>query len=495
MSEIITISPQEGKQSLFVASHQVADITVYGGSAGGGKSWGLCFSALQFVDNPNYRGVFFRGDKSSLFQGGGLWDEANKIYSKFKGAKPLQGDEIWVFPSGAEIHFRYLDHNNKEKLKGTQYDFIGFDELTEYTIDTFTYAFSRLRGSSGIKSHVKCTTNPEKNSWVRDFLDWWIDPITGYAIPERSGKIRWFVRVGGNFFWANTKEELIQEYPSFYPKSVMFIRASVEDNQEMLKMNPEYIANLQMQDAVEYAKLCLGNWNIDHSSYGSCIKEEDFGWYNLDTTLQRPGFFTQSYFVVDTASKINSWNDYTTIGLYAKSRWDKNWYLVNMIRKRIRFDELLKIVLSEWSHWREILSDAPPMGFYVEDKQTGQSLIDLIRSIGVPVFALRTKQKDKYTRLCAVQGYIKNQMVMLPQGKNWTKVFIEECECFRADLEHSLMRGETKPHDDQVDNLVYALCDQINNSFKPLKFGGSSDLLAMSRNNNRKIKFNILTDY
>ncbi len=504
----IIISPQKGVQELFVASHQVADITVYGGSAGGGKSWGLCFSALQFVKNSEFRGVFLRGDKNSLFQGGGLWDESKKIYSKYKEklpngnyvyAKPLAGDEKWVFPSGAEIHFRYLDHNNMEKWKGMQYDFIGFDELTEYTLDTFSYMFTRLRGSSGVKSHVKCTTNPDKNSWVRDFLDWWIDSETGYAIPSRSGKIKWFIRVNNNFVWGNTKEELKLLYPDFSPKSLMFIRASVDDNQKLLENNPEYKANLQMQNAVEYAKLCLGNWNVDYSTYGSCIKEEDFPKYDFDICLKKAGFFTKVYFVVDTASKLNSWNDYTTIGLYGKSRWDKNWYIINMIRKRLRFDELVNVVNKEWDFWRKLLQEnfhVPPFGIYIENMNNGQALIDTIRRAGIPAFELKTKQKDKYSRFYAVQGFIKANMVLIPNKKNWISVFIEECECFRADLDHALMKNEKKPHDDQVDNLVYALSDQINNNMNAPKFSSSGDVVFLANKNNyiKNKKYNIYDD-
>ena len=68
---------------------------------------------------------------------------------------------------------------------------------------------SRNRSTCGVRPYVRCSTNPDSDSWVSGFIAWWIDPDTGYAIPERSGKSRYMGRINEMIFWGDTKEEVI----------------------------------------------------------------------------------------------------------------------------------------------------------------------------------------------------------------------------------------------------------------------------------------------
>ena len=92
--------------------------------------------------------------------------------------------------------------------------------------------------------------------------------------------------------------------------------------------------------------------------------------------------------------------------------------------------------------------------FYIEDKSSGTGLIQKIkRENNIPVRAV-TPQKDKYTRVLDVVGYIESGYVNLPSNGAWVSDFVDECEKFTADNSHL--------HDDQVDTLTMAISEFKN---------------------------------
>ena len=109
---------------------------------------------------------------------------------------------------------------------------------------------------------MRATCNPDPDSFVAKLIDWWIDQDTGYPIPERSGVLRWFIRVNEKLLWADTPEELRAQYPDIPPRSFSFIASRVYDNQILLAKNPEYLANLMALPLVERERLLGGNWKI-----------------------------------------------------------------------------------------------------------------------------------------------------------------------------------------------------------------------------------------
>jgi predicted phage terminase large subunit-like protein len=125
---------------------------------------------------------------------------------------------------------------------------------------------SRNRSTCGEIPYIRATTNPDADSWVAKFISWWINQETGYPIPERDGKLRWFYRRENSLNWYNTKREAMQVNPDLAkesePKSVTFIAADVYDNPTLLKVNPSYLANLQALPLVERERLLKGNWKI-----------------------------------------------------------------------------------------------------------------------------------------------------------------------------------------------------------------------------------------
>lgn len=261
MKEEIRIAPQSGPQQMFLGTN--ADICVYGGSAGGGKSWGLLLEPLRHVSKPKFRGVIFRRTYPQVTNPGGLWDESMKIYP-LAGAESRVQALSWLFPSGARIKFAHLQHDGDEyNWQGSQICFIGFDELTHFTEQQFWYMLSRNRSLSGVRPYVRATTNPDADSWVATMLEWWIDQNTGYPIPERGGVVRWFIRLEGVIHWGDSLEELREKYGAeVQPKSFTFIPSSVFDNRILMEQDPGYLANLEAQTLVERERLLMGNWKV-----------------------------------------------------------------------------------------------------------------------------------------------------------------------------------------------------------------------------------------
>src|SRR6266849_2980154 len=143
--------------------------------------------------------------------------------------------------------------------------FAPYRALTHFTAHQFFYLLSRNRSTCGVKPYIRATWNPDADSWVAEFLAWWIDPETGFAIPERAGVLRYYIRVSGKIIWADQPEDLIQHLPPPetlppgvdppQPISVTFIPASVFDNPALLQVNPEYLAWLLALPLLESERL------------------------------------------------------------------------------------------------------------------------------------------------------------------------------------------------------------------------------------------------
>ena len=272
----LQIAPQEGPQFNFVGSP--ADIAIYGGAAGGGKTCGMLIDALRFKNEQDYGAVFFRQHHNQIFSQGGLWDESMKIYGQVKNAYPQLGRSRWVFrdKAGREISKISFAHIEREqdlmKWQGSQICGIYFDELTHFSERTFFYMLSRNRSLCGIEPYVRASCNPDADSWVARFIEWWIDPESGYPIKERSGKLRYMIRREERLYWADTKQELIDQFKletaeeAGEIRSVTFIASTIYDNQILLKMNPSYLANLKALPLVERERLLYGNWKIKPSA-------------------------------------------------------------------------------------------------------------------------------------------------------------------------------------------------------------------------------------
>ena len=266
------IRPQPGPQEEFLSSP--ADVVIYGGAAGGGKTYGMLLDALHYTRVRGFGAVFFRKNHNQIFSEGGLWDTSLDLYTGLPNAVPVLGRCQWKFldPRGrtiSRVSFKHIERDmDLGKWQGSQICGLYFDELTHFSEKTFFYMFSRNRSLCGVRPYTRASCNPDPDSWVAKFIEWWIDPKTGYAIPERSGVIRWFIRIEEVIHWADTREELWERFnlttktERDKPKSVTFIAASVYDNKLLLEKDPGYLANLEAMALVERERLLHGNWKI-----------------------------------------------------------------------------------------------------------------------------------------------------------------------------------------------------------------------------------------
>jgi predicted phage terminase large subunit-like protein len=264
------VAVQEGPQHMFASSS--ADITFYGGGAGSAKTDGAIKRHIPYLSDPRYNAIIFRRTSPEISGGpDSLFETCLEHYRRF-GARPRYDNFSFRFPSGAFVSCSHLQHEkNAYSHQGQSYAGITFEELTHFTAFQFWYLVSRMRSLSGVDPFLDATMNPVPKTdptggWVREMIDWWID-ADGYAIRERSGVIRYFVRVDDVLAWADNPAELVERYPaSGKPKSFTFISANLDDNKILRDGDPSYEANLMALQRVERERLRKGNWNVTASA-------------------------------------------------------------------------------------------------------------------------------------------------------------------------------------------------------------------------------------
>lgn len=429
------IEPQEGKQKTFLSS--TADIAIFGGGAGSGKSWSLLLEAMRNCHVGAYRGVLFRRTFPQITNPGGLWDESTKIYPHLF-AKPRQSDLLWVFPSGARIEFAHLQHEkNVYDWQGAQIPFLGFDEATHFSEFQFFYLLSRNRSMSGVRPYVRMTCNPDPDSFVARMVDWWLHE-DGYPIPERSGVLRWFVRVGGELDWADTPEELTARHgKGTMPKSLTFIPALVTDNPALLAANPEYLANLKALPYVEQMRLLYGNWKVRPSA-GKVFNRS---WFEVVDAAPAGGRVVRFWDFAATEKKQKGDDPDWTVGL--RLRWVNGVFYIEDVRREratpAEVKRLVKVTATQDGY-------AVAVGFEVEGGSAGKfvqgEIVQLLAGWNVRGMRPAT---DKVTRAgpAAAQALAGN--IKLVRGE-WNDPLLGELHGF-PDL----------PHDDQVDGLSGAV--------------------------------------
>lgn len=264
--------PQPGPQEAFLSTE--ADVAFYGGAAGGGKTYALILEPLRHFMNSQFGAVIFRRLSTQITGEGGLWDTALGVYPAM-GAKPFLNPRYgFRFKSGMKLTFAHLQFEiDTQAWQGSQIPMIGFDELTHFTKHQFFYMLSRNRSTCGVRPYIRATCNPDVDSWVAEFIEWWIDPETGYPIPKRAGVVRYFTQLAGQVIWGATREEVLEQVnftaeqigdddPRDLVKSFTFIPSKLEDNTILMKLDPGYKGSLLALPTVERERLLGGNWKI-----------------------------------------------------------------------------------------------------------------------------------------------------------------------------------------------------------------------------------------
>lgn len=141
LNKYTQIGLKNKRQIVFLLLLDVMEV-LFGGAAGGGKSVGLLAAAAQFVDVPGYAALLLRRRYRDLALPGALM-AISKQWWLSTDAKWSEQAGKWTFPSGAEIQFGYMEHEGDEQqYQSAAFQFIGFDELTQFSENQYTYLFS-----------------------------------------------------------------------------------------------------------------------------------------------------------------------------------------------------------------------------------------------------------------------------------------------------------------------------------------------------------------
>lgn len=275
------IFAQRGSQEK--AMRSPADIVFYGGNRGGGKSIALLMHTLYDIYNSGLKCLIMRNERDDLTD---LVDTSEKlIYTDFGSYNRSKDLMTWNFTNGSTLKFSYYSGSLNDfitRFRGKQFGYIGIDEVTQIEFEKFKFLITCNRNAVGIHNRFFGTCNPDPDSWVRKFIDWWIGE-DGLPIEERDGVVRYCFMDGDSvdtIFWGDTPEEVYEqcahiidtlwkpEYEelgfdkkTMFIKSATFIKGKLEENIALISTDPNYTANLAQQSEEARARDLAGNWN------------------------------------------------------------------------------------------------------------------------------------------------------------------------------------------------------------------------------------------
>jgi len=249
----IVFQPNPGPQTQYLASSERE--VLYGGAAGGGKSYATLADPLRSLNHKEFSGLLVRHTTEELRE---LIQKSQELYPKaIPGIKWSERKSQWVTPRGGRIWMSYLDKDQDVmRYQGQAFNYIAFDELTQWaTPFAWNYMRSRLRSAAPeLGLYMRATTNPGSigHQWVKKMF---IDP----SEPNKS-------------FWATdieTGDRL--EYPKGHTKGGQplfkrrFIPASLFDN-PYLADSGDYETMLLSMPEHQRKQLLEGNWDVNEGA-------------------------------------------------------------------------------------------------------------------------------------------------------------------------------------------------------------------------------------
>jgi len=438
-----------------------ADVIFYGGSAGSGKSHLLLMRQLRYKDDKDFNGIYFRRNTQQLDGQGGLWEEAQKMYSPFNPSYRQKGMKV-KFPSGCSCQFSHMEHEkDRKKHQGLQYTFVGMDELTHFTETQFTYLLSRLRSESETKSFFMATLNPENDSWVLNWVEHYLND-DGLFNEELLGRLSYYAMVDEQPVFRWSEEEIREEFPEacrdwnpvegewvdLPPKSFIFIGSTIYDNPALIKKNPGYLQELNSLKEVEKQRLLYGNWyarekasayfdrdwlhKIERAPAGISARAWDKASEEPSTKEMKPDFTASVKMIKDRSGH------YTVVGDYIDTNADENTKgLGYLYRGRFRKrpgprDTIIEDQgIADGVECTVVLPIDPAAAGKVEYQQSAKKLIEAglrVKSDPMP------NNKSKLTKFSPVSSAAENGLVSIVESsfpdKKTLNEFYKEWESF-----------------------------------------------------------------
>jgi phage terminase large subunit-like protein len=277
-AERTAFGPQPGSQTLFAQC--TADIGLYVGQPGSGKSYAGVLELLRWRQWPGYTGAGFRRQAKQLMGGGGLWSLASK-FGRQDGAKTAKSETPTVtWPNGASIELYHAQYEStKETHDGKEYAVEFFDELPHFDAEFFWYlTMLRNRTTCGIQPYTRASAMASPDTFVHELVKpWLLDG--GWPDYEQSGRVRWFVRNPNTdklvWFeqqddaWAYVREIILCDpmLKDLRPKSMAVIHARTEENRILMAADPGYSGNVAAMTRVERMRM-QGCWEARPASAG-----------------------------------------------------------------------------------------------------------------------------------------------------------------------------------------------------------------------------------
>lgn len=455
------VGPQPGPQTLFLSTQ--ADIAIFGGGRGGGKTSALLLEPTRHLGVAGFNAVIFRRTRPQITAPDGLWEESRKLYARLQGiSRETQLD--WRFPAGSAIRFAHLEHEKDlESWLGAQIALLGFDQLEAFTEHEFFTLLACNRSTCGVRPYIRGTCNPDPDSWLASFIGWWIDqeerlsdgkpnPNYGYPVEERSGKLRWFFRMGDEKLWFDSREEALagiaergldpKENP---PLSVTFIRSLVDDNPALLEVNPQYVGLLNALPLVERERFRKGNWKIRPSA-GNVFQR---GWFPIVKELpcgvkNRLRYWDRAATEVSPQNPDPDWSSGARV-----ARLEDGRFLVEHV-ERLR-GSTFKVANAIRNCGKQDAQLKPPakVGLEKDPAAAGKSeifyLVGQLEGLDVEVYPVPTG--SKVTRAMPTSAQAEQGRVLFLEGP-WNNAVLSQLEAFD---------GSGKGHDDDVDSICGGL--------------------------------------
>lgn len=420
------IAPQPGPQEQFLASK--ADIAIFGGAAGGGKTFGLLLCPLYDIAIPDYSAVIFRRTSPQITNEGGLWDTSRQLYPHL-GATPIEGRTEWKFPDyNSSIRMTHLvKEDTVYDWHGAEVPFIGWDELTHFSRNQFFYMLSRNRTTLPVRPVMRATCNPDADSWVRELLDWWIDPDTGLPLAERSGVLRWFARVGGQVVWADSEAAIQERYGAqVMPLSLTFIPSKIEDNPILMELDPTYLPKLLALDPVTQGRLLHGNWNVK----AEAGKVFNRNWFSLVDSAPSQGLEVFFWDFAATEKSIHKPDPDWTAGVAI--RWVRGmFYVTYATRFRAAPAEGEELFFREVQQWRmrcQAAAVVPLLRWEIEPGSASRfNALHMVRRLATQGISDAYGVPSTGSKLVRAQGFAsqaKAGNVRVVQG-DWTTPYLD----------------------------------------------------------------------